>query len=288
MTEPEQRYYERLAELGCVGAGLGGGFENTNELHVMKYKEAMKTGDRKLWQKAVAEEHERMVKHDVFKAVKKKDLPPKAKVLTTTWAMKKKSNGKYRARLNARGFEQINGLHYDEDTKSSPVVSEATILIVLVLMLLAGWVGQDMLHVMRILESMGFKIKKPMLLIMDNKGAKDLINNWSVGGRTRHIEVRQFFLRELKEAGIIHCVWTAGTGMCSDLFTKNLPRQVYEKHAKVYVGEDEYMLKENELKELGNIQVEEGVGHCYCPHWYLEATETMPLAIPGQDSGRND
>ena len=141
MTEPEQRYYERLAELGCVGAGLGGGFENTNELHVMKYKEAMKTGDRKLWQKAVAEEHERMVKHDVFKAVKKKDLPPKAKVLTTTWAMKKKSNGKYRARLNARGFEQINGLHYDEDTKSSPVVSEATILIVLVLMLLAGWVG---------------------------------------------------------------------------------------------------------------------------------------------------
>ena len=148
--------------------------------------------------------------------------------------------------------------------------------------------AQDMLHVMRILESMGFKIKKPMLLIMDNKGAKDLINNWSVGGRTRHIEVRQFFLRELKEAGIIHCVWTAGTGMCSDLFTKNLPRQVYEKHAKVYVGEDEYMLKENELKELGNIQVEEGVGHCYCPHWYLEATETMPLAIPGQDSGRND
>jgi hypothetical protein len=142
--------------------------------------------------------------------------------------------------------------------------------------------AQDMLFTMRSVEAMGLKVKKPMILYVDNKGAKDLINNWSVGGRTRHIEVRQYFLRELKEQGIIHCVWTAGTGMCSDLFTKNLPRQVYEKHAKVYVGEDEYMLKESELKELGSIQVEEGVGQRWnCPHWYLATTETMT-------SGRND
>jgi hypothetical protein len=35
-----------LTEYGQVGAGLGGGFENTQELHVMKYKEAMKTPDK--------------------------------------------------------------------------------------------------------------------------------------------------------------------------------------------------------------------------------------------------
>jgi hypothetical protein len=129
--------------------------------------------------------------------------------------------------------------------------------------------AQDMLFVMRILESMGLKVKKPMILYVDNKGAKDLVNNWSVGGRTRHIEVRQYFLRELKEQGIINCVWTAGNGMCSDLFTKNLPRQVYEKHTKVYVGDDEYMCKQE--KEFGNIQVEEGVG--LCPKWYMDDSE---------------
>jgi hypothetical protein len=49
--------------------------------------------------------------------------------------------------------------------------------------------AQDMLFVMSIVESMGLKVKKPMILYLDNKGAKDLANNWSVGGRTRHIEV---------------------------------------------------------------------------------------------------
>jgi hypothetical protein len=52
--------------------------------------------------------------------------------------MKKKANGKFRARLNAQGYEQIDGIHYDKDTKSSPVVSETTILVIFVLMLLTG------------------------------------------------------------------------------------------------------------------------------------------------------
>jgi hypothetical protein len=44
-----------------------------------------------------------MVDHEVFKAVKKKDVPQGTKVLSSTWAMKKKSNGKFLARINARG-----------------------------------------------------------------------------------------------------------------------------------------------------------------------------------------
>jgi hypothetical protein len=40
-----------------------------------------------------------------------------------------------------------------------------------------------------ILKSMGLCVKKPMILYLDNKGAKDLANNWSVRGRTRHVEV---------------------------------------------------------------------------------------------------
>jgi Reverse transcriptase (RNA-dependent DNA polymerase) len=42
---------------------------------------------------------------------------------------------------DSSGYEQIDGVHYDEDTKASPVVNEATILIIFVLMLLAGWTG---------------------------------------------------------------------------------------------------------------------------------------------------
>ena len=63
--------------------------------------------------------------------------------------------------------------------------------------------AQDMMFIMRVLESIGLQVKKPMILEMDNKGAIDLANNWSVGGRTRHIDVRYHFLRELKEDGTI-------------------------------------------------------------------------------------
>jgi hypothetical protein len=42
---------------------------------------------------------------------------------------------------------------------------------------------QDMLFITRINNSMGLLVELPMLLEVDNKGAKDLVNNWSVGGR---------------------------------------------------------------------------------------------------------
>jgi hypothetical protein len=52
--------------------------------------------------------------------------------------------------------------------------------------------AQDMMFVMQILELMGLRVKKPMLLYINNKGAKDLANNWSVGGQRRHVEGARF------------------------------------------------------------------------------------------------
>jgi hypothetical protein len=48
---------EWVTEYAAVGAGIGGGFENTNELCVMKYSEAVQGPDKKKWTKAVQEEH---------------------------------------------------------------------------------------------------------------------------------------------------------------------------------------------------------------------------------------
>ncbi len=62
---------------------------------------------------------------------------------------------------------------------------------------------QDMIYQKNKLESIGLKVEFPMVLETDNRGAIDLINSSSVGGRTRHIDVKQCFLRELKEAKIL-------------------------------------------------------------------------------------
>ena len=42
--------------------------------------------------------------------------------------------------------------------------------------------AQEMLFIMRVLESIGLKVKKPMILENNNKGTKDLANNWSIRG----------------------------------------------------------------------------------------------------------
>jgi hypothetical protein len=104
LTTAEQHYYQAIGsqpdmpgEIGCVGAGLGGGFVNTKELHVMKYDAAMLTPGKPKWEESVAEEHDRMKDNEVFEVVPRKNVPVVVKILTSTWAMKKKSDGKFRA-----------------------------------------------------------------------------------------------------------------------------------------------------------------------------------------------
>ena len=49
-------------------------------------------------------------------------------------------------------------------------------------------VGQDMLYVYHLLELLELKVDLPMLLEMDNSGAVDMANGWSVGDRTIHVQ----------------------------------------------------------------------------------------------------
>ena len=115
---------------------------------------------------------------------------------------------------------------------------------------------QDMLFEMHVLESMKLKVKKPMILEVDNKGAVAISHNWSVSGRSRHDSICHSFLRELNEEGIIEVFWIPTDDNSLDLFTKNLMGPLFEKHVKVYCGEDEYMKKSSDVSDSQG----EGVG----------------------------
>jgi hypothetical protein len=101
--------------------------------------------------------------------------------------------------------------------------------------------AQDMLYTKRIIESLELHVQLPMIMEVDNKGAVDLVNNYSVGGRTCHVETRQYFLGQLKKDNIIKVIWTPGELSSSDLYTKNLARADFEKHTKAYVGDNKYI-----------------------------------------------
>ena len=130
-----------LFEVAGVGAGTGNEFSNTAELKPMKYKAAMKCDDKDLWDEAVKEEYNKFVKYEVFKPVKRENVPKNAKFVSTTWAMKRKSNGVRRARLNMRGYEQVEHIHYDPSSTAAPVTNDVTIRVMLTIAIMASWIA---------------------------------------------------------------------------------------------------------------------------------------------------
>ncbi len=101
---------------------------------------------------------------------------------------------------------------------------------------LAVLCAQDMIYAKHVLELLGLQVETPMVLQMDNKGAVDLINSFSVGGHTRHIDVEQCFLRELKEAKIMVATWIPGTENEADMFAKNLDGPAFKRYAELLLG----------------------------------------------------
>ena len=94
---------------------------------------------------------------------------------------------------------------------------------------------------MRILESMNLKVKKPMVVESDNKGVINLYNSQIVGGRTKHIKTRYYFLKELKEEGVLEFKQISGKVNTTNMFTKNLPNPLFTKYAGYYCTNKDFL-----------------------------------------------
>ena len=84
--------------------------------------------------------------------------------------------------------------------------------------------------VRQILESMGVNVQLPMTVYVDNTGAIELARNWSTSGRTKHIDVRFHYLRKLVEQGMMELKFVRSENNTADIFTKNLPTNLFQQH----------------------------------------------------------
>jgi hypothetical protein len=98
-----------------------------------------------------------------------------------------------------------------------------------------------MLYIYRLLESLELEVELPMILEMDNCGAVDIANSWSVGRRMHHVDVCNYFLCELKDQGLLVIRHIAGESNDADIFTKNVTLAIFDRHVPLYVGHDEYV-----------------------------------------------
>ena len=62
-----------------------------------------------------------------------------------------------------------------------------------------------------------------------------LANNWSVGGRTRHVGTKTNYLRSLKEMGFVIILYKKGTELIPDIGTKNVTKKEYNEQTNKFM-----------------------------------------------------
>ena len=96
---------------------------------------------------------------------------------------------------------------------------------------------QELMYMLKVLQSMLLKVELPFVVEVDNKGAVDLVNGWSSIDGTKHMDVRIMYLRELKEKKILKVVWQPTSENEADIFTKNVDSKTFEKHVRTMVSD---------------------------------------------------
>ena len=67
-----------------------------------------------------------------------------------------------------------------------------------------------------------------------------MTHSFSVSGRTKHIQYRYLWLRDMQEQGLINVQWIKGEENETDIQTKNVAGPAFKKHCEVYCEKDKY------------------------------------------------
>jgi hypothetical protein len=97
-------------------------------------------------------------------------------------------------------------------------------------------VVKELIFAKQLVESIGLKVKLPMVTKVDNVGAIYLTQNPSTSQRTKHIDVRYHFVREFVEAGVVKVEFIKSEENEADIMTKNTTNELFEKHKTKLVG----------------------------------------------------
>ena len=71
---------------------------------------------------------------------------------------------------------------------------------------------------------------KPAIIYEDNTGAIYLVKNKQVGGRTKHIDTRHHFIRQLVDWKLIKVMFVRSEHNYADMLTKNLAEGIFQFH----------------------------------------------------------
>ena len=83
---------------------------------------------------------------------------------------------------------------------------------------------------------MGVVLESPTVMFEDNTGCISLANNTMTTGKTKHIDVRYHFIRDMVKSGAIQITWCRTEDMIADALTKPLTQNAFCRHCKYLCG----------------------------------------------------
>ena len=96
--------------------------------------------------------------------------------------------------------------------------------------------GQEVCFLRFILEHLGFPQLYATILFEDNTACQQMSQNPQNATRTKHIDLRRMFLKDLSTAKIVRLVHINTHDQHADFLTKSLPRPILIYHHRTTCG----------------------------------------------------
>ncbi|KAH9090679.1 hypothetical protein Ae201684P_014473 [Aphanomyces euteiches] len=89
---------------------------------------------------------------------------------------------------------------------------------------------QEALWLKSLLEELELSVKLPIIVYEDNQSTIKMAENSALQQRTKHIDVRHHFIRDLVREHMIKIEYCPTNEMLADMLTKTLPRPKFQEH----------------------------------------------------------
>jgi hypothetical protein len=89
--------------------------------------------------------------------------------------------------------------------------------------------AQEAMFTQNLIEELTGK-RETAIIYEDNLGAIYLVKNQQVSARTKHIDVRHHYLRDLQDEKRLEVRFKRSEDNSADIMTKNTPKELHEKH----------------------------------------------------------
>ena len=119
-----------------------------------------------------------------------------------------------------------------------------------------GTITQEVLFQRQILnELLDDKDEKTSIIYEDNLGAIYLAKNQQISQRTKHIDVRHHFIRNLVEAKVIDVKYIKSEDNVADILTKSVKEEIFNKHANT-INKGKITYEENDIKNTDDQDIQ--------------------------------